>query len=71
MKPDKTKDALTDLVGVAGNQDSSGSNPNVGEGQAVTSSGEVVTLGIDAEMQRDIDVLSKTIVKQIKNKREK
>jgi ribosome-associated translation inhibitor RaiA len=69
MKPGKKKDALTDLVDVASQPDSCNSNQNVSEGQAVTSSGEVVTLGIDADILRDIDALAQKITKDLKKNR--
>lgn len=69
MKPDKKKDALTDLVDVASTPANDSSNQTLSDGQAVTSSGDVVTLGIDAELQKDIDVLSKRIVKDINRKK--
>lgn len=68
MKPDKKKDGLTDLVDVANKPNGGGSNQGVGEGQAVTSSGEVVTLGIDVEMERNINALAQKLVKDLKNK---
>ena len=65
MKPDKKKDGLTDLVDVASRPVSDNSNPKVSDGQAVTSSGDVVTLGFE----KDIDKLARDLVNRArKNK---
>lgn len=64
MKPDKKKDALTDLVDVASKPVGDNSGPKVGEGQAVTPSGDVVTLG--HELDKEIDLLARKITKDFK-----
>lgn len=51
MQPDKKKDALTDLVGVAGSSDSAQVDKPLKEGEAITPSGEIVTLGIDEDKE--------------------
>ncbi len=65
MKPNKKKDGLTDLVDVASRPVSDNSGPKVSDGQAVTSSGDVVTLGFE----KDIDKLARDLVNRArKNK---
>ncbi len=55
MQPDKKKDALTDLVGVAGSSETNQTDKPLKDGEAVTSSGEVVTLEAQiAEVARKI-----------------
>ncbi|MCA9358920.1 hypothetical protein KC926_01790 [Candidatus Kaiserbacteria bacterium] len=67
MKPDKKKDGLTDLVDVASRPVSDNSGPKVSDGQAVTSSGDVVTL--DYGLENEIDALAKRITKQVEDKK--
>jgi hypothetical protein len=50
MKPDKKKDALTDVVEISTKPQNDDFDTKVDEGQAVASSGEVVTLGMDKEI---------------------
>ena len=59
MQQDKKKDALTDLVGVAGSSDNAQSDKPLKDGEAVTPSGQVVTL--DAK----IEELARKIVHEI------
>jgi len=47
MPPDKKKDALTDLVGIAGSESNTASDQPLKEGEAITPSGEIVTMGVD------------------------
>jgi hypothetical protein len=55
MQPDKKKDALTDLVGVAGSTESNQTDKPLSDGEAVTPSGQVVTLDAQiAEVARKI-----------------
>lgn len=63
MKPDKKKDNLTDVVEQVSQP--AEKPATVGDGQVV-SGGEVVTLGIDAELQKDIDKTAKEIVGYLK-----
>ncbi len=63
MQPDKKKDALTYLVGVAGSSDNVQSDKPLKDGEAVTPSGQVVTL--DAK----IEELSRKIVRSIQDKK--
>lgn len=63
MQPDKKKDALTDLVGVAGSSDNAQSDAPLKDGEAVTPSGQVVTL--DAK----IEELARKIVHSIQEKK--
>ena len=65
MKPDKKKDALTDVVDIATTPQSDNSDEKVGEGQTVAPSGEVVTLG----MEKEIDEVARKLIKQIKKKK--
>jgi hypothetical protein len=67
MKADKKKDNLTDVVEEVSSQPTDGPS-SVGEGKVSAGDGEVVTLGIDAEMQKDIDRVAKLITNQIKKK---
>jgi hypothetical protein len=66
MKPDTKKDALTDVVEIATTPQSDNSDEKVGEGQAVASSGEVVTLG----MEKEIDAVARKLVKQMRKKKQ-
>jgi len=66
MQPDKKKDNLTDVVEQVSKP--AEKPATVGDGQVV-SGGEVVTLGIDAELQKDIDKTAKEIVNLINKKR--
>jgi hypothetical protein len=63
MQPEKKKDALTDLVGVAGSSDNAQSDKPLKDGEAVTPSGQVVTL--DAK----IEELARKIVHSIQEKK--
>ena len=65
MKPDKKKDNLTDVVEEVSSQPTD-STSSAGEGKVSAGNGEVVTLGIDAEMQKDIDKTAKDIVGYLK-----
>jgi hypothetical protein len=64
IKPDKKKDGLTDLVSIATTPESCNSQPAISEGQAVTSSGEVVTLGFE----KDIDRLARNLISEARKK---
>lgn len=69
MQPDKKKDALTDLVGVAVSSESSQIDKPLKDGEAVTPSGEIVTLGMDYDRDGEIKKLARMIVKWMKSKK--
>ena len=59
MQPDKKKDALTDLVGVAGSLNDTVSSLPLKDGEAVTPSGEVVTMDFTKLARKLLDVVRK------------
>ncbi|QQR64770.1 hypothetical protein IPH92_04400 [Candidatus Kaiserbacteria bacterium] len=65
MKPDKKKDALTDVVDIATSPASNNSDSNLSEGQTVASSGEVITLGFENQ----IDKLARDLVSKARKKK--
>ncbi len=65
MENDKKKDALTDLVDVAVSVGDTPSDKPLKDGEAVTPSGEVVTMGVDdAELTR----IARNLIKWSKTK---
>jgi len=64
MNSDKKKDALTDLVDEAGAENND-TSATLQEGEAVTPSGEVVTLGID---DKELTDLARNLLKWSKTK---
>ena len=64
MNSEKKKDALTDLVDEAG-ADNNDASVTLQEGEAVTPSGEVVTLGID---DKELTDLARNLLKWSKTK---
>lgn len=62
MQPDKKKDALTDLVGVAGSSDSNQIDKPLKDGEAITPTGEVVTMGTEAEDNELTNLARKLII---------
>ena len=69
MQPNKKKDALTDLVGVAVSSENSQTNKPLKDGEAVTPSGEVVTLGMDYDRDGEIKQLARNIAKWMRSKK--
>jgi hypothetical protein len=69
MQPDKKKDALTDLVGVAGSPANTQLDKPLKDGEAITPSGEIVTLGVDQDRDREISNLARKIAKWMRAKR--
>ncbi len=65
MQPDKKKDALTDLVDVAGSVNNAQSDKPLKEGEAITPSGEVVTMGVD---DKELTDLARRLLKWSKTK---
>lgn len=65
MQPDKKKDALTDLVDVAVSTDTTSNQP-LKEGEAVTPSGEVVTMGVD---DKELANLARRLLRWTKTKK--
>jgi hypothetical protein len=57
MQPDKKKDALTDLVGVAGSSDNAQSDKPLKDGEAVTPSGQVVTMDFTKLAKKLLDTV--------------
>jgi hypothetical protein len=65
MENDKKKDALTDLVDVAVSVGDTPSDRPLKDGEAVTPSGEVVTMGID---DKELTDLARRLLKWAKTK---
>ncbi len=65
MKPDKKKDALTDVVDITNSPVSDNSDSKLSEGQTVASSGEVITLGFENQ----IDKLARDLVNKARKKK--
>jgi hypothetical protein len=68
MNSDKKKDALTDLVDEAASESDTETNSTLQEGEAVTPSGEIVTLGTDDEK---LTQLAKKLLKAAREKSKK
>ncbi len=66
MKSDKKKDPLTDVVEITTAPQNDDLEPKAGDGQTVTSIGEVVTLGMDKE----ITEVARKLVKEAKKKKQ-
>lgn len=62
MQPNKKKDALTDLVGVAGSSNNTQTDKPLKDGEAVTPSGEVVTMGIE-DLARKLLIVARNKIK--------
>ncbi len=65
MQPSKKKDNLTDLVDVATSQSDSAQDVPLKDGEAVTPSGEVVTMGVD---DKELTDLARRLLKWAKTK---
>lgn len=64
MKADKKKDALTDVVDISTAPQSN--DPKVGDGQTVATNGEIVTLGMDKE----VDSVARKLIKIFSSKKQ-
>ena len=67
MQPPKKKDNLTDLIDVATSQSDSASDVPLKDGEAVTPSGEIVTMGTEAE-DRELTNLARKLIAWAKAK---
>jgi hypothetical protein len=61
MQPPKKKDNLTDLVDVATAPSASPSNTPLKDGEAITPTGEIVTMGTEAE-DRELTNLARKLI---------
>lgn len=68
MQPPKKKDNLTDLIDVATSQSASASDVPLKDGEAITPTGEVVTMGTEAE-DRELTNLARKLIRWAKAKR--
>ena len=66
MENDKKKDALTDLVDVAVSVGDTSSDKPLKDGEAITPSGEVVTMGVDG---KELTNLARRLLKWAKTKK--
>jgi len=67
MQSPKKKDNLTDLVDVATSENESASDVQLQDGEAVTPTGEVVTMGTEAE-DRELRDLARKLIRWAKRK---
>lgn len=67
MQPPKKKDNLTDLIDVATSQSDSASDVPLKDGEAITPTGEVVTMGNEAE-DRELTNLARKLLAMVKAK---